>query len=44
MVKEIGRGAEAVLYLEDGRILVKDRITKSYRIPMLDDKIRRART
>lgn len=44
MAKEIGRGAEAVLYLEDGKILVKDRIAKGYRIPVLDEKIRKGRT
>jgi len=50
----IARGAEAVLYLdkrEDGRggedgktVLVKDRISKGYRLPELDKRIRRQRT
>lgn len=44
MSKEIGRGAEAVLYLEDGKVLIKDRIAKGYRIPVLDEKIRKRRT
>jgi len=39
----IARGAEAVLYLEDGR-LVKERIEKKYRIPELDMRLRRIRT
>lgn len=36
-------GAEAVLRKE-GRLLVKDRIKKGYRIHQLDEKIRKART
>jgi len=43
MGKIIQRGAEAILYLEKGR-LVKERISKGYRIPELDRKIRRQRT
>ena len=44
MSKEIiQRGAEAVLYRE-GKTLVKDRISKGYRLPVLDDEIRRRRT
>jgi len=39
----IARGAEAVLYREDGT-LVKDRVAKGYRLPELDAKIRRLRT
>lgn len=39
----IQRGAEAVLYLEKGK-LVKERISKGYRIPELDRKIRKQRT
>jgi Kae1-associated kinase Bud32 len=42
-MKEIARGAEAVLYRGGGR-LVKDRIRKGYRIPELDTRIRRLRT
>jgi len=43
MEKVIGRGAEAVLYMEDGN-LVKERIEKGYRIKELDDRLRRRRT
>jgi len=46
-MKIIQRGAEAVLCLEEieGRkVLVKDRLPKGYRIPQLDDKIRKQRT
>jgi len=43
MKKIIQRGAEAILYLEKGK-LVKERISKGYRIPELDRKIRRQRT
>lgn len=40
---EIGRGAEAVITLEDG-IVRKWRIPKSYRLPELDEQIRQERT
>jgi Kae1-associated kinase Bud32 len=43
MKKIIQRGAEAILYLEKGK-LVKERIPKGYRIPELDRKIRKQRT
>ena len=39
----IKRGAEAILYIEEGK-LVKERIKKSYRIKEIDEKIRRERT
>jgi len=39
----IQRGAEAILYREDGT-LVKDRVAKGYRLPELDSKIRKLRT
>lgn len=41
--KILQRGAEAVIILEDGKI-IKERIKKSYRIPELDEKIRKLRT
>ncbi len=47
MKRIIHRGAEAVLYLKEseGRTrLVKERVSKGYRIPELDDRIRRLRT
>jgi Kae1-associated kinase Bud32 len=43
----IYRGAEAVLYLDelDGqKVLVKERIKKNYRIPQIDEKLRKIRT
>jgi len=42
-MKLIQQGAEAKLY-QDGNTLIKDRIPKSYRIEILDRKIRRFRT
>ena len=39
----IQRGAEAILYLRDGK-LVKERISKGYRVSQLDSKIRKSRT
>jgi len=39
----IGRGAEAVIE-QKGNLIIKDRISKSYRIKELDDKIRKQRT
>ncbi|MBN2142212.1 Kae1-associated serine/threonine protein kinase [Candidatus Woesearchaeota archaeon] len=42
-MKEIARGAEAVLYEKDGKI-IKDRLAKSYRHPDLDSELRRQRT
>ena len=42
-MKEIARGAEAVLF-EDKDSIVKHRIKKAYRLPELDDELRRQRT
>ncbi|MDD5012184.1 MAG: lipopolysaccharide kinase InaA family protein [Candidatus Nanoarchaeia archaeon] len=39
----LARGAEAVIELKDN-LIIKDRISKSYRIKELDDKIRKQRT
>jgi TP53 regulating kinase-like protein len=39
-MKVIGRGAEAVLYLESGRI-IKERVKKGYRHPDIDLRIRK---
>lgn len=39
----IGRGAEAILIHQDNK-LIKKRIKKSYRIDILDDKLRKQRT
>lgn len=43
MAKIIGRGAEAVLYMEGGN-LVKERIEKGYRIGEIDAALRKRRT
>ncbi len=40
MKKVIGRGAEAILYLEDGRVS-KERVKKGYRHPEIDSRIRK---
>ena len=42
-MKEIARGAEAVLY-EDGTTVIKHRVKKSYRIAQLDEDLRKSRT
>ena len=42
-MKEIARGAEAVLYEDKGRI-IKHRLRKTYRIKELDDELRKQRT
>jgi len=38
------RGAEAILYLDSEKNLVKERIKKSYRLPQIDSKLRAERT
>ena len=43
-MKIIQRGAEAVLYLDPEGRLVKDRVSKGYRIQQLDEEIRAGRT
>ena len=43
MTHKIAQGAEAIIYADDDAI-VKDRFSKSYRHPELDNKLRRART
>jgi len=42
-MEKIAQGAEAILYLDSDRI-IKDRISKKYRIKEIDTKLRRART
>ncbi len=42
MKKEINKGAEAVIYLE-GKKIVKQRVSKSYRDPVLDKKLIKTR-
>jgi len=41
--KILAQGAEAIIYKKDNQV-IKDRIKKSYRIPELDNKIRKRRT
>ncbi len=41
-MKELSRGAEAVLYKEDN--IIKHRLKKSYRLKVIDDKLRGFRT
>ncbi|MEM4263477.1 MAG: KEOPS complex kinase/ATPase Bud32 [Candidatus Woesearchaeota archaeon] len=43
MQEIIGQGAEAILYKE-GNTVLKDRISKDYRIKEIDDSLRKART
>lgn len=44
-LKLIQQGAEAKIFLdEENNLIIKDRISKSYRIKELDDKIRKTRT
>jgi Kae1-associated kinase Bud32 len=42
----VKRGAEAVIYREGGKsgMLIKERVRKGYRLPVLDEEIRRLRT
>ena len=41
--QKIQQGAEAIIYLKNNEI-IKDRIKKSYRISILDEKLRKSRT
>ncbi|MEI6732158.1 MAG: KEOPS complex kinase/ATPase Bud32 [archaeon] len=43
MVKIIGRGAEAILS-QSGKHLLKQRVAKGYRLPVLDERLRKSRT
>lgn len=40
---QIGHGAEAIL-TQDGNVVIKERVSKGYRIPELDDALRKFRT
>ena len=42
-MKKISQGAEAIIYLDNGKV-IKERISKSYRHPELDLKIRKKKT
>ena len=42
-MKIIKRGAEAVLYLDNSH-LIKERVKKGYRLPEIDEKLRKYRT
>jgi len=43
MKQKIAQGAEAILYKDKNKV-IKDRISKSYRIPEIDIKLRKERT
>jgi TP53 regulating kinase-like protein len=43
MARVIQQGAEAIISLADGNI-IKNRVKKGYRLPILDEKIRKKRT
>lgn len=43
MKKQIAQGAEAILYKTNGEV-IKDRISKAYRIKQIDDVLRKRRT
>lgn len=43
-MKILGSGAEAVIYRDENGDVVKERISKAYRIPQIDEKLRGART
>ena len=43
MTKLIAQGAEAKIYLDKDKI-IKERISKGYRLPILDEQIRKSRT
>ena len=42
-MKELKRGAEAILWLDNDKV-IKERIKKSYRLPQIDEKLRKYRT
>lgn len=42
MKKQIDKGAEAIIYLDEN--IIKDRIKKSYRLKEIDEKLRKSRT
>ena len=42
-MKPIAQGAEAVLY-KDGSVLIKERVSKNYRIKEIDSRLRNSRT
>lgn len=43
-MKTIQQGAEAVIILDDKSMVIKKRLKKSYRIPEIDNRIRKLRT
>jgi Kae1-associated kinase Bud32 len=42
-MERLGDGAEAVIYKDDDRV-IKERVRKSYRIPEIDERLRKLRT
>ena len=42
-METIAKGAEAILYKNEDKV-IKERVRKGYRIPVIDDDLRRKRT
>ncbi len=42
-MEKLAQGAEAIIYHDEGRI-IKRRIKKSYRLPVIDEMLRKRRT
>lgn len=43
-MKILQQGAEAIIYLDENNHIIKNRVKKSYRLPVLDEKLRKSRT
>ena len=43
-MREIARGAESIIYLDDDGSIIKKRAPKSYRLKEIDDALRKTRT
>ncbi len=43
-MKILGQGAEATIYLTQNNEVIKERTSKSYRLPQIDSKLRKQRT
>lgn len=42
-MKQISQGAEAIIYQDEEKV-IKERVSKGYRLPIIDKKLRRSRT
>lgn len=42
-MQKISQGAEAIIYKDDNKV-IKERVSKGYRLPFLDKKLRKSRT